>query len=90
MAKRGFTNYRSYSFIDKDPVIDSLRTAVSQSKMSYRELHEQSDVAVTTMYNWFHGKTRRPQFATVAAVIRATGKRGIMFSHNSGSPRLIG
>jgi hypothetical protein len=90
MAKRGFIKYKSYSFVDKDPVIDSLRSAVSASKLSYRKLHEDSGVAVSTMHNWFHGNTRRPQFATVAAVLRAAGKRGIIFSSNSGSPRLIG
>lgn len=89
MAKRGFIKYRSYHFIDKDPVIDALRTAVSGSKKSYRQLHEESDVSVSTIRNWFHGKTRRPQFATVAAVLRATGKKGVMFAHNSGTPRLV-
>lgn len=89
MAKRGFVKYRSYSFIDKDPIIDSLRTAVSSSKKSYRELHEESDVSVSTIRGWFHGSTRRPQFATVAAVLRATGKKGVMFASNSGNPRLV-
>lgn len=89
MAKNGFIKYRSYSFVDKDPVIDALRTAVSGSKKSYRELHEESDVSISTIRNWFHGNTRRPQFATIAAVIRATGKKGIMFASNSGNPRLV-
>lgn len=87
--KRGFLQYKSYSFIEKDPVIDALRTAVSQHGFTYPELHEKSGVAYTTIHNWFHGKTRRPQFATVAAVARAMGKKSIHFGHNSGKPRLV-
>ena len=35
--------------------------------------HE-SGVSTTTLRNWFHGATRRPQFCTVNAVARALGK----------------
>jgi DNA-binding phage protein len=71
-AKKGFLSpYRTYSFVDKDPVIDKIRTVVEDSQESYKEIHESSGVSVTTLYNWFHGKTRRPQFATVNAVALA-------------------
>ncbi len=86
--KRGFLQYKSYMFLDKDPVIDTLRTAVSTSKQKYSAISMNSGVATSTIYNWFHGRTRRPQFATVAAVARALGKNGIHFGHNSGKPRL--
>ncbi len=91
MAKRknGFLQYKSYSFIEKDPVIDALRTAVSQSKKKYSRIHEDSGVSTSTINNWFHGKTQRPQFATVAAVARALGKNSIVFASNSGNPRLV-
>lgn len=73
--KRGFIRYRSYMFVDKDPIIDCIRTARSEKKLSYTQLHEKSDVAVATVRNWEHGKTRSPMFKTVMAVINAMGKK---------------
>lgn len=78
--KRGFIKYRSYQFVDKDPVIDALRTAVSEAKVKYSTLSAESGVSATTLHNWFHGNTRRPQFATTAATARALGMKGIMFN----------
>lgn len=66
--------YKSYNFVDKDPVIDLVRTTVEDSKLSYQKIHEDSGVSVTTLRNWFYKKTRRPQFCTVAAVVRACGE----------------
>jgi DNA-binding phage protein len=65
--------YKSYSFVDKDPVIDVMRTVVEDSKKSYAKISRESDVSATTLSNWFYGKTKRPQFCTVAAVARACG-----------------
>lgn len=68
-----FKLYKSYSFKDKDPIIDKLRTIVQDSGESYQDIHEASDVAVSTLYGWFDGATRRPTHATVAAVAGALG-----------------
>jgi DNA-binding phage protein len=76
-AKRGIIRYKSYLFIDKDPVIDALRTSVSQAHVRYTQLAEDSGVSSTTISNWFVGKTRRPQFCTVMAVTKALGKKGV-------------
>jgi DNA-binding phage protein len=38
------------------------------------DVSESSGVTKTTLYNWFNGKTKRPQFATVAAVLIACGE----------------
>ena len=65
--------YASYSFTDKDPIIDRLRSAVQSSKESYAKISEDSGVSATTLYAWFHGDTKRPQYATVAAVFSALG-----------------
>jgi transcriptional regulator with XRE-family HTH domain len=65
--------YKTYNFKDKDPVIDELRTMVKAQKISHRIIHEASGVSVSTLNNWFHGATRRPQSATVEAVGRALG-----------------
>lgn len=76
--KRGFISpYRNYVFVDKDPVIDLARTAVEDSGKSYLDIHNGSNVSTTTLYNWFHGKTRRPQFATVASVLLECGVREV-------------
>jgi transcriptional regulator with XRE-family HTH domain len=66
--------YKSYVFIDKDPVIDVVRTAMQDAKARPAVVARDSGVSPTTLGNWFHGRTRRPQFATVAAVAGALGK----------------
>lgn len=70
--KRGFT-YRSYSFVDKDPVIDRMRTLYQRSGLSYHQIGIISGVSGSTLHNWFEGQTRRPQFATVAAFASSLG-----------------
>jgi len=66
--------YKSYVFIDKDPVIDVMRTMVQDSRKTFTQVERESGVTSTTLRNWFGGQTRRPQFATVAAVARSLGK----------------
>lgn len=66
--------YKSYNFVGKDPVIDLVRGIVDESKMSYTRLHVESGVSIGTVRNWFFGDTKRPQFATVAAIVRACGE----------------
>jgi hypothetical protein len=89
MAKRTLHLYKSYVFKDKDPIIDSLRTAFEDAGGSYKSISNRSNVSYSTVHNWFSGKTRRPQFATVAEFAIACGKHGIVFGAN-GQPRLIG
>ena len=73
MAQRTLNLYKSYNFKDKDPIIDKIRTVISDESASYKEIHEASGVSTTTLYQWFDGETRRPQFATIMAVVRALG-----------------
>lgn len=68
----GFT-YKSYSFIDKDPIIDEVRDMVQASGANYKWIEEHSGVTSQTLYQWFNGKTRKPQAATLNAVARALG-----------------
>jgi len=65
--------YKSYSFRDKDPVIDRLRTIMKDEDASYADVHVASGVSLTTLYNWFDGPTQRPSHACVAAVAGALG-----------------
>ena len=68
----GFT-YKSYSFVDKDPMIDELRTIVQQHGSTYKDIHEHSGVSAGTLSNWFSGPTKKPQAATINAVARSMG-----------------
>jgi DNA-binding phage protein len=67
--------YKSYNFVDKDPVIDLMRGVIAEQRMKYGRISEDSGVSEATLRNWFDGNTRRPQFATVAAVMGALGYR---------------
>jgi hypothetical protein len=73
---RGFLRvYRTYNYVDKNPVIDKVRTLVQDEglikKLSI--VHEISGVSTSTLDNWFNGTTRSPQHATIAAVITSLG-----------------
>lgn len=81
-SKRRSVIYDSYSFIDKDPIVDKVRTVVQDAKVSYRYLEGVSRVGVTTIRGMFEGKTRRPQHATVNAILRALGKELVVADIN--------
>jgi transcriptional regulator with XRE-family HTH domain len=68
----GFT-YKSYNFVDKDPMIDQVRTIVQDSHMTYKAIGEASGVRTATISKWLNGDTKKPQAATFNAVLRACG-----------------
>lgn len=70
--------YKSYIFRNKDPVIDKVRTVLQDSGESYTSVSEMSSVSTTTLYNWFNGPTKRPQFASLNAVLRCLGKEFVI------------
>lgn len=63
----------NYRWVDKDPVIDRLRTLVQDEGLSYGKLSAISRVSATTYSNWFDGDTKRPQYATIAATVMSLG-----------------
>ena len=65
--------YKSYSFVDKDPIIDEIRTIVQQHGATYKQIHEHSGVSPGTLTAWFTGPTKKPQAATINAVARSMG-----------------
>ena len=65
--------YKSYLFRNKDPIIDRLRTLISDQDVSHSYIELHSGVTARTLYAWFHGETRRPQYSTVAAVAAVLG-----------------
>jgi transcriptional regulator with XRE-family HTH domain len=62
-----------YRFIDKDPILDIVRTEVQRSGKTSKFISERSGVSVATLNAWFKGKTRRPQHITVKYVLDAIG-----------------
>lgn len=74
---RGFLRYKAYPFTDKDPIIDVLRTIKSDTGMKDSQIAEAGGPTSATLRNWFKGRTRRPQFATVAAAAVAMGKTNL-------------
>ena len=70
----GFT-YKSYNFVDKDPMIDQVRTVVADSHMTYKSIAEASGVGRETIRKWLDGATKKPQAATFNAVLRACGHK---------------
>lgn len=67
-------SYKSYRFRNKDPIIDLVRTAIADAGVSYQIIEDRSGVTTQTLRNWFTGPTRKPQFATIQAVLRAIGQ----------------
>lgn len=83
-----FKLYKSYSFKDKDPIIDRMRTIVQNSGESYGSISNMSGVSSTCINNWFNGPTKRPQHASLMAVARALGYELVLRKTNSKTPVL--
>jgi hypothetical protein len=67
--------HRAYFFrpTEQDPIIDTVRTLMETTGFEAKDIHEKGGPAVSTINNWMDGKTRRPQFCTVAAAGRSMG-----------------
>lgn len=86
--KRGALRvYNSYMFRDKDPIIDAVRTVRQFKKIGYAAIEESGGPTATTVRNWEKGKTKRPQFSTVWAAIRAMGYGSIKVG-DKGYPKI--
>lgn len=68
----GFT-YKSYTFTDKDPMIDTIRTVIQDSGETLKKISEDSGVNAQTISKWLYGETKQPRAASVNAVLRALG-----------------
>jgi hypothetical protein len=58
---------------DVDPVLEWLRTDITDSGWSAGYLAERSGLCAMTVYNIMNGKTKRPQNITVDLLITALG-----------------
>ena len=75
-----FLRYKSYNWVNKDPIIDAFRTLRQDTGFSFGEITNEGGPASTTMRNWEHGITKRPQFCTIWAAARTMRARGIIAS----------
>jgi transcriptional regulator with XRE-family HTH domain len=66
-------SYKSYSFVDKDPMIDYIRTIIHESGETLKKISEDSGVGVHTISKWLYGETMQPRAASINAVLRALG-----------------
>lgn len=72
--QRQAPSYRAYTFVNgKDPVIGKIRTIIDKEHVENKDVATISGVSKSTLHNWFDGKTRRPQYATIAAVVASLG-----------------
>jgi hypothetical protein len=71
---RTITSYTSYNFRDKDPIIYLVLQAIRDSGYSRARVCRDSGVSLSCLYAWEYGPTRRPQHATVRALLRAIGR----------------
>jgi hypothetical protein len=62
--------YKTYVFKERDPIIDDTLALIDTT---FADISRRSGVAAGTLTNWKKGRTRRPQFCTVAAVGGAAG-----------------
>jgi transcriptional regulator with XRE-family HTH domain len=65
--------YKSYNFVDKDPMIDYVRTIISESGETLTKIADDSGVRAHTISRWLYGETKQPRAATINAVLRALG-----------------
>jgi len=73
--------YNTYRFKNKDPIIDVLRTIVKDEGLSYAQICREGNMSPTPPYNWFHGKTKRPQHASIKAFVRACSVNGTKYDY---------
>jgi len=74
-----YKGYLNYQFVDKDPIIDLIRTLIMDvygelNTSVLMKIQDASNVKVDTLKGWFFGRTCRPFHASSVAVIRALGK----------------
>jgi transcriptional regulator with XRE-family HTH domain len=72
-----FRTLRTYRFLDKDPVVDELRTLVGDRGLDKQlgHLAELAGVARSTVHNLFNGETKKPQNRTVMGIATSIGYR---------------
>ena len=65
--------YRSYRFMNKDHIIDRMKTLIADEGLKSYDAALIADMSPATLKNWFEGDTRRPQFSSIAALTTSLG-----------------
>lgn len=67
--------YPTYFFRkeEQDPIVDLTLSCLKRHDIPLAKAASGSGVSPATLYAWAKGKTRRPQFATIAAVLGVAG-----------------
>lgn len=80
--------YSAYMFRDKDPVIDEIRGIAQEffgtrnlSGAQFQQIADDGGPTAACVKGWLHGKTRRPQNATLEAAGRALGMKRVWVKH---------
>jgi DNA-binding phage protein len=66
--------YKSYPFRGQDPIVSKVELEFAHADAKKAAVSRDSGVSSGTIGNWFSRKTKRPQFATVNAVLMALGR----------------
>jgi hypothetical protein len=65
--------YRTYNFVNKDPVIDKVRTVLQDEGLYAKKkrgmLHDLTGVSLSTFDGWFEGDTGDPRHTTIMSAI---------------------
>ena len=82
MAKSPYKMYRTYMFRGQDPVVKELKNILVdkygvQFKKELGGIDRAGGPSRGTLNNWFAGKTRCPQNATIEAAGRALGMKRV-------------
>jgi hypothetical protein len=80
---RGFIKYKAYPFRgEKDPILEVLWAIKRNKGFKDSEIKAEGGPATATLRAWWpDGKTRRPQFTTVAAAASAMGLTSLPLTH---------
>lgn len=70
--------FKTYVFKEQDPIVGKVLIVIRDTNKHDTTVANDSGVSVSTLKNWRSRKTRRPQFATVNAVLRSCGKKLIV------------
>ena len=69
------TRDRGYRWSERDPILDEVCRLITNSGLSAAAVAARAEITAATVNAWLSGHTKRPQNATIDAVLRALGFR---------------
>lgn len=67
--------YPSYLFKEHDPILDTIDSVIAMSGAKRSGVAASAHLSDSTLRNWQLRKTKRPQFASITAVLRSLGAK---------------